>query len=131
MKNESAEPDLQEESIRMADPPGEQSNIKNVWKYNVGEEFTNISDLIEEGYTWVAMDTEFPGILYNYVIDNNSPEMGYRLLKMNVDNLKLIQAGITLANKKGEKPEGVDTWQFNINYDLRKEKHHPESIKLL
>ena len=77
------------------------------------------------------MDTEFPGILYNYVIDNNSPEMGYRLLKMNVDNLKLIQAGITLANKKGEKPEGVDTWQFNINYDLRKEKHHPESIKLL
>lgn len=56
-----------------------------------------IAHLIEEGYTWVAMDTEFPGIVYNYVIDNNSPEMGYNILKMNVDNLKLIQAGITLA----------------------------------
>lgn len=49
-----------------------------------------ISHLIEEGYTWVAMDTEFPGIVYSYVIDNNSPEMGYNILKMNVDNLKLI-----------------------------------------
>lgn len=49
-----------------------------------------IAHLIEEGYTWVAMDTEFPGIVYNYVIDNNSPEMGYNILKMNVDNLKLI-----------------------------------------
>ena len=69
-----------------------------------------ISYLIEEGFTWVAMDTEFPGIVYNYVIDNNSPEMGYNILKMNVDNLKLIQAGITLAKQNGEKPKPIDTW---------------------
>ena len=52
---------------------------------------------------------------------------------MNVDNLKLIQAGITLAKENGEKPEGTHTWQFNIDYDLDKEKnkYHPESIKLL
>lgn len=103
----------------------------NVWNHNAEEEFRKISNLLEQGFTWIAMDTEFPGILYNYVIDNNSPEMGYRILKMNVDNLKLIQAGITLAKETGEKPHGVDTWQFNINYELKKEKHHPESIKLL
>lgn len=45
--------------------------------------------------------------------------------------MKLIQAGISLAKKNGERPKGIDTWQFNINYDLKKEKHHPESIKLL
>jgi hypothetical protein len=47
---------------------------------------------------------------------------------MNVDNLKLIQAGITLAKENGEKPKDIDTWQFNIEYNLEKEKHHPESI---
>ncbi len=103
----------------------------NVWKYNVIEEMAKISQLIIQGYNWIAMDTEFPGILYNYVIDQNSAEMGYRILKMNVDELKLIQAGITLAKENGEKPKDVNTWQFNINFDLKKEKHHPESIKLL
>lgn len=36
-----------------------------------------------------------------------------------------------MAKKNGERPKGIDTWQFNINYELKKEKHHPESIKLL
>lgn len=109
----------------------EDSKIKNVWKQNVEEEMKIISNLIEEGYTWIAMDTEFPGILYNYVIDNNHPEMGYRILKMNVDSLKLIQAGISLARENGEKPKNTHTWQFNINFNLKKEKYHPESISLL
>lgn len=102
----------------------------NVWKHNVEEEFWKIADLIEEGYTWIAMDTEFPGIIYDYV-NNNQPDFGYRTLKMNVDNLKLIQAGISLAKETGEKPQGIDTWQFSLNFDLKNEKHHPESIKLL
>ena len=105
--------------------------IKNVWKYNMEKEITKISSLVEEGYTYVAMDTEFPGIVYNYVIDNKAPEMGYRILKMNVDNLRLIQVGISLAKENGEKPEQCDTWQFNLNFDINKEKYHPESISLL
>ena len=66
--------------------------MTNVWKHNVEAEFRKISQLLDEGYTWVAMDTEFPGILYNYVMEsqNSQPEVGYVLLKMNVDNMKLI-----------------------------------------
>lgn len=105
--------------------------IKNVWKYNIEKEMTKISNLIDEGYSYVAMDTEFPGIVYNYVIDNKTPEMGYRILKMNIDNLKLIQVGVSLAKENGTKPEGCDTWQFNLNFDVNKEKSHPESINLL
>lgn len=98
------------EEPRIKDPLPE-SNIMNVWKHNVKQEFKRISLLLDEGFTWVAMDTEFPGILYNFMMDNqNQPEMGYLILKMNVDNLKLIQAGISLAKKNGEKPKGVDTW---------------------
>lgn len=36
------------------------------------------------------MDTEFPGIVYNIDVDSNLPELGYRMLKTNVDHLKLI-----------------------------------------
>lgn len=111
--------------------PPEQKLIKNVWKYNAEKEMTRISNLIGEGYNYVAMDTEFPGIVYNYVIDNKTPEMGYRILKMNVDNLKLIQVGVSLAKDNGQKPELCDTWQFNLNFDVTKDKSHPESINLL
>lgn len=67
------------------------------------------------------MDTEFPGIVFNYVIDSKTPEMGYNILKTNVDNLKLIQVGITLSNEKGEKPIGTHTWQFNLNFNISTE----------
>ncbi len=46
----------------------------------------------------------------------NSP---YHVIKMNVDNLKLIQVGITLTDDDGNFPEGVNTWQFNLKFDIR------------
>lgn len=117
--------------VQASEGAAEPKLIKNVWKYNVEKEVARIAQLIAEGYNYVAMDTEFPGIVYNYVIDNKTPEMGYRILKMNVDNLKLIQVGVSLARENGEKPEQCDTWQFNLNFDVVKEKSHPESINLL
>lgn len=106
-------------------------HIKNVWKYNAEKEFQRVSKAIEEGFTWVAMDTEFPGFVFNYMMDNKTPEMGYRILKMNVDNLKLIQVGISLSDEQGRKPPGVHTWQFNLNFNINTEKSHPESMTLL
>jgi CCR4-NOT transcription complex subunit 7/8 len=122
-------------TTQMQDPLGlsieHLPHIKNVWKYNLEKEFARLSKAVEEGYNWVAMDTEFPGIVFNYVMDSKNPEMGYRILKMNVDNLKLIQVGITVANEKGQKPAGTHTWQFNLNFNVNTEKYHPESITLL
>ncbi len=45
-------------------------------------------------------------------------ESNYKNIKNNVDNLKVIQVGITLANENGEYPEDVSTWQFNFKFDL-------------
>lgn len=106
------------------------SKIKNVWKYNVEQEFAKISKLLDEGFTYVAMDTEFPGILFNIQMEKTS-DSGYRMLKQNVDLLKLIQMGITLSNEKGEKPKDVHTWQFNLNFSVPNDKHNPDSINLL
>jgi hypothetical protein len=49
----------------------------------------------------------------------NDTESNYRNIKQNVDNLKVIQVGITLANEHGDFPEDdVSTWQFNFKFDL-------------
>lgn len=45
--------------------------------------------------------------------------------------MRLIQVGLSLANEKGEKPKGIHTWQFNLNFNLSTEKYQKESIQLL
>lgn len=54
-------------------------------------------------------------------MDNVSPSTGkneyYRNIKQNVDNLKVIQIGITLANEEGYLPDDVSSWQFNLKFD--------------
>jgi CCR4-NOT transcription complex subunit 7/8 len=48
--------------------------------------------------------------------ENNT---NYKNIKNNVDNLKVIQIGITLANEHGEYPPDISTWQFNFKFDLK------------
>ena len=55
----------------------------------------------------------------------------YESIKQNVDNLKVIQIGISLCDEKGHYPQGTTTWQFNLKFDLEKEQFSPESIDLL
>jgi len=38
---------------------------------------------------------------------------------MNVDKLKVIQVGISLADEDGYLPQGIGTWQFNFKFDLK------------
>jgi CCR4-NOT transcription complex subunit 7/8 len=48
-----------------------------------------------------------------------------------VDNLKLIQVGMTICDEFGNYPEDVSTWQFNLKFDINYEKFSQESIDLL
>ena len=36
----------------------------------------------------------------------------------NVDNSKIIQIGLTLADEHGRVPQGICTWQFNFEFTL-------------
>jgi len=36
-----------------------------------------------------------------------------------VEDLKLIQVGITLSDGEGNFPEENSTWQFNFNFDKK------------
>ena len=66
-----------------------------------------------------------------YEIGHNSRNNNYQIIKKNVDNLKIIQIGLTLSDKDGNLPNGISTWQFNFKFDVKKDQSSTESINLL
>lgn len=104
--------------------------IKDVYASNFKEEMLKMSQLIEY-FPFIGMDTEFPGIIYSK--DNHQLRglSNYQITKLNVDSLKVIQVGITLADKNGFYPEETCTWQFNLKFDVSNDPHQTSSIQLL
>ena len=106
------------------------SVIKEVYSENLDEEMKVIYPLLKE-YNYIGMDTEFPGTVYS--LKNLSDDFYYKTLQKNVNELKLIQLGITLTNKDGEYPKNIPyhTWQFNLKFNEEKDKYSEESLYLL
>ena len=104
------------------------SGIIEVYEDNFLQEMKNLSLLVKE-YNYIGMDTEFPGIVYS--LSSLTDDFYYKSLKLNVDSLKLIQLGITLSNEKGEYPKPIRTWQFNLEFDITKDKSSQSSMLLL
>lgn len=40
-------------------------------------------------------------------------------MRCNVDLLKIIQVGLTLADEEGNYPQDVTTWQFNFSFSVK------------
>jgi CCR4-NOT transcription complex subunit 7/8 len=113
------------------DPP----TIRDVWEENFEEEFSIIMNLAEK-YKVIGMDTEFPGIVYRLNENDlgsiaNVSEIEYKTIKMNVDKLKVIQVGLSVADEDGYLPDHVNTWQFNFKFDLDKDDYANDAIELL
>ncbi|KAH7820608.1 putative CCR4-NOT transcription complex, subunit 7 [Monocercomonoides exilis] len=109
---------------------GEQPHqIIDVWASNVDEEFEKIQKLLPL-YPIVAMDTEFPGEVYR-PMPSGGRNLNYEKLKKNVNQLKLIQLGLTLGNERGELPEGASTWQFNFKFNPTEDRGAENSISML
>ncbi|RYP18383.1 hypothetical protein DL765_003995 [Monosporascus sp. GIB2] len=132
--------------------PGK-ARIRDVWKHNLEEEMAMLRDLVED-YPYIAMDTEFPGIVGRPMGNfRGKSDYHYQCLRVNVDLLKVIQIGISLFNEKGEtpperpNPPAMDmapngrrnanqgqvplTWQFNFKYSLKDEMYNQASIESL
>ncbi|GMJ14298.1 CCR4-associated factor 1k [Hibiscus trionum] len=110
--------------------------IREVWNDNVEEEFALIREIVDD-YPYVAMDTEFPGIVLRPVGHfKSSYDYHYQTLKDNVDMLKLVQLGLTFSDEKGNLPTcGTDEyciWQFNFReFNVDEDVFANDSIELL
>jgi CCR4-NOT transcription complex subunit 7/8 len=85
-----------------APPPAAETDveIREVWAANLEDELTLIREFVD-WYPCVAMDTEFPGVVWKPAAQsNNKNENNYATLKSNVNVLKLIQLGLVLSNEK-------------------------------
>jgi len=117
-------------------PKGDSILIREVWDGNLEEEFDLIRKIVDD-FPYIAMDTEFPGIVLRPVGNfKNSNDYHYQTLKDNVDMLKLIQLGLTLSDEQGNLPTcGTDKyciWQFNFReFNLNNDVFANDSIDLL
>ncbi|CAJ0573738.1 unnamed protein product, partial [Mesorhabditis spiculigera] len=106
-------------------------NIHDIWRGNLDEEFAKIRALVKD-YPYVAMDTEFPGVVATPMGQFRSKEdFNYQQVSCNVNMLKLIQVGFALVNDKGELPPGGDVWQFNFTFNLDSDMYSVESVEML
>ncbi|ORD95119.1 mRNA deadenylase subunit [Enterospora canceri] len=108
-----------------------ESFLRNVWNDNFYQEIVTIRRLIKK-YKYVSMDTEFPGVVAKPIGNFKTANgFAYQQLRCNVDILNLIQFGMTLSDEHGNRPEPVNTWQFNMAFDLDQNMHSKEAIDLL
>jgi len=105
--------------------------IKDVWQSNMEEEFAKIRDIVVN-YNYIAMDTEFPGVVARPLGEfRSTSDYQYQLLRCNVDLLKVIQLGLAFYNENGEQPPDGGTWQFNFMFNLTEDMYAQDSIDLL
>lgn len=112
-------------------PDGRMVEIKDVWASTLEQEMAAIREVVER-YPYVAMDTEFPGVVAKPIGDAYSTGYQYQTLQCNVDLLKIIQLGISFCDGDGRVPEtGCYCWQFNFRFDLNEDMYAEDSIQLL
>lgn len=112
-------------------PSNEECGIRDVWRHNLEEEFRTIRQVVQK-YHFVAMDTEFPGVVARPIGEfRSSADYQYQLLRCNVDLLRIIQLGLTFMDEEGHMPQGYTTWQFNFKFNLNEDMYAQDSIDLL
>ncbi|KAI9050004.1 hypothetical protein LZ554_006149 [Drepanopeziza brunnea f. sp. 'monogermtubi'] len=141
-----------------ARPAGNKNRIRDVWAVNLNEEMAILRCLVDK-YPYIAMDTEFPGLVARPMGSfNGKSDYHYQCLRCNVDLLKLLQLGISVFTEDGDSPPaqmtaaelGLDvtqeetrkyasnspiniptTWQFNFQFSLEDDMFAEMSIETL
>ncbi|EPS59819.1 hypothetical protein M569_14984, partial [Genlisea aurea] len=117
-------------------PDSDSIQIREVWDANLEEEMALIREIVDQ-YPYIAMDTEFPGVVIRPVGNfKNTDDYNYQTLKDNVDLLKLIQLGLTFSDEHGNLPTcGTDKhciWQFNFReFNPSEDAFAADSVQLL
>lgn len=122
-------------SLTGVTPDGSILRVREVWEDNLDEEMKLIREIVDD-YPFLAMDTEFPGVVARPLGNfRNAGEYHYQTLRLNVDMLKLIQLGLTFSDADGNLPRinnELCVWQFNFReFCLAEDMYAGDSIELL
>lgn len=110
---------------------GRKIEIRDVWRDNLEEEMKVIRKVVQD-FPYVAMDTEFPGVVARPIGSfHDSTDYSYQTLRCNVDLLKLIQLGVAFADEEGNFADGCPCWQFHFKFSLTDDMYAQDSIDLL
>lgn len=102
--------------------------IREVWAWNLDEEFDAlIAAVAGETGVILALDMEFPGFVH---VEPPGGALGsrYQALRENVDSLRPIQLGLSVASADGVL-RGV--WTFNLSFDVDVDLHTEQSVAFL
>jgi len=127
----------------VAAPPVLGVQIRQVTAANYEAELDAIGSLLAR-YPFVAIDTEYPGTVHRPPPGRSAGQLApperYALVKANVDELPIVQLGLTLCDEFGNIPVALDgsgrplevAWEVTFSdFDARRDRHAPESVAFL
>ena len=127
----------------VAAPPVLGVQVRPVTAANYEAELDAIGSLLAS-YPFVAIDTEYPGTVHRPPPGRSAAQLAppeqYALVKANVDELTVVQLGLTLCDEYGNIPVALDgggrplevAWEVTFSdFDARRDSHAPESVEFL
>ena len=118
--------------------------LQSVTASNFEAELDTVAALLPR-HPYVVVDTEYPGTVHRPPAGTRdadlSPDERYALVRANVDELPIVQLGLTLCDAHGNLPVVVDyetghhverAWEFNFSdFDVGRHRHAPQSVEFL
>ncbi|TVT99975.1 hypothetical protein EJB05_54626, partial [Eragrostis curvula] len=117
--------------------------MRSVTAANFASELDLIGSLLP-AFPIIVVDTEYPGAVHRPAAGKRESQLTaderYALVKANVDELPIVQLGVTICDAQGNLPRGVDlagrpvelAWEVNFSdFDVRRDRHVPESAAFL
>ena len=116
-------------------PLAHTSPILKVWNANLPEGVLTLCHLATDCH-YVAVDTEFPGVVAQLTSDCLSPlDRAYGNIKVNVDLLRPLEIAFSFFRETGHRLctgfSPVCTIQFNLKWDVHTEPYDENSIHFL
>lgn len=104
-------------------------HVVDVYEPNLAFVMQEILRKVSNGFSYVALDTEFPGCP---VLARGRGLFDFDTVVRNVNLCNMIQLGITLYDNHGRRPaDGRSTFVFHFKWIEARETANPESIALL
>ncbi|KAF8643523.1 hypothetical protein HU200_013343 [Digitaria exilis] len=117
--------------------------IQSVTAVNLDAELDQIAAFLPL-FPYVVVDTEYPGTVHlpspGKLEPDLTPDERYALVRANVDELPIVQLGLTLCDGNGNLPVVFDhfigqterAWEFNFcDFDVGRHRHVPHSVEFL